>query len=1076
MSKFKIYKASAGSGKTYSLVLEYILILIKNPNEYKHILAVTFTNDATEEMKHRVLQQLHTLWEHPEKSNYIRDLISLTGQDSFHIQMRAGEALQNILHDYSNFNICTIDAFFQKILRAFAKDIGLSAGYNLHLETETAIHDITEKVIANTTPDHKQGKWLMKAALEKIEEGKSWNFRNELRDLFKETFREKFQEKEKQIQESYKSEQDIEQLLAITRSEMKFFEDHLHQLAEDCNSILKKNNLTRISFSNKDRSFYGWILSLQRGDYKEPLSTFIAALNNVEKWYSKSTDPEIKESIIRAYHQGLNDKLNEVYEFYKAHIANYNSNLLIRQNLTQFVIFESMMEELSLYKSEHDILFITDTNQFIHELMKDNDESFIFEKAGNYYHHYLIDEFQDTSALQWENFRPLISNAVSQGYTSLVVGDVKQSIYRFRNGDWRLLHEKAGGDITYHEVIQLTYNYRSCENIIRFNNTIYKLVPEIVANIYANENKMTSIWDNKFEECYNGQEQEIPDNKSGSGGYVKLKSFSREEKEEDEESEQLHKQNLTELVNDIHDSLQRGFKPSDIAILVFTRAQAQRVSSELRRYVELNRLQSRLNIVTQSSLSIANAHSVRLIVAAMSYLINKKDVIQLATIYTEYHQHFQPGKKMSLTTLANDDIMVAFIQKAPLLKSMPVILLVNEIINLFHLGDDQNEYIFIQYFKDALLDYLKKLPDDLATFMDWWEDSNEKYQVAIPENENSLRILTIHKSKGLQFNLVFIPFADWSLDSAGYKTDILWLESKKSQSPGSSQTKTLPLRYDKRMLQSDYSGEYLENKFYNYLDKLNLLYVATTRAVSELYIYTNRGIKFDKNDPKPNIKYVLNALLHHPVTLPPPLYMDLNTAITDNNTTLIIGSKTIPQQEIADSSITFLPTSGNGKNILDSISIKQHALDLRDDPEVIHHEKRESGILFHQVLSQANSREHALLLAEKLWLQKSITHEQLTIFHKNLEKLYGTPLMQKLNRGYQSYSEYSICIHGRIIKPDKFFINENEVIVIDFKTGKSMPEFIEQVKEYCDAVNTLFKKPATGFLYYTLTNEFVQAV
>lgn len=1073
MSKFKIYKASAGSGKTYSLVLEYILILINNPNEYKHILAVTFTNDATEEMKQRVLKQLHTLTQHPDKSNYLNDIMEKTGFDAFHIQMRAAESLQHILHDYSNFNICTIDTFFQKILRAFAKDIGLSAGYNLHLETETAIHEITEKVIANTNPEHKQSKWLMQAALEKIEEGKSWNFRNELRELFKETFREKFQEKEMSIQESYKSEEQIEELMAYSKAEMKIFEDELNRQISACNAILKKHELNRSSFSGKDRSFYGWVINLQNGEYKDPGNSFTNALNNVEKWYTKSGDPQLRESIIASYNNGLNDALVNLYNYYQAHIANYNSNLLVKQNLTQFVIFESMVEELSNYKSEHDILFITDTNQFINELIKDNDESFIFEKAGNYYHHYLIDEFQDTSALQWENFRPLVSNAASQGYTSMVVGDVKQSIYRFRNGDWRLLHEKAGDDITYHEVIPLKYNFRSFENIIRFNNTIYSCIPDIVSNIYRTDNKIDSDWDKKFRECYGGQEQEVPTDKHGSGGYIKLKLFAKEETEEAEESIHASDVKLNDMVNDIQNALERGYKPSDMAVLVFTRAQAQMASQRLQHYLEENNLQSKINIVTQSSLSIGNSHSVRLITAALTYLVNKKDVIHLANVYLEYSLHFHPEQQVDVASMQSSGVLSEIIQKSPILKSMPVSLLVNELLTLFNIGNTTDEYIFIQYFKDAVFDYLKKYPDDLSSFMDWWNDSNEKYQVAIPENENSLRILTIHKSKGLQFHLVFIPFADWSLDSTGMKTDILWLDMKNETN---STSQTIPVRYDKRMLQSKYINEYLENKFYNYLDKLNLLYVATTRAVAELYIYANRPGDFNMSQPKPNVKFILNALLFNPPAIDNEHYISLLKGLQSDKYELNLGDKTVPHGAKADSKFEFINTSGTGMNIMDSISIKQHALDLRDDAEISHEEKRESGILFHQVLAETKSKEQAIQHIHKLHLQKLISSKQLGQFNKDVEILYGQSLMQKLSKGYATYSEYNISINNKILKPDTFYINDQEIVVIDYKTGKPMPEYIDQVKEYCEAVKTLFGKPTTGYIYYTLNQQFVQAL
>lgn len=375
MSKFKIYKASAGSGKTYSLVYEYLKILITNPNEYKHILAVTFTNDATEEMKMRVLKQLKLLAESPDKSDYLKRLIEECEAESFHIQKRAQESLGNILHDYSNFNISTIDTFFQRILRAFAKDLGISAVYNLQLDHDPAVQEVTESVIANTTGQNKQSRWLMKAALEKIEDGKSWNIRGELKDLFKETFKENYQVKEAKIRESFTNESEIEELQEKLKAQMTEFETQIKVICKECNQILKKFELSRSSFNGKDRSFYGWVIKLETKDFDPPGNSFLKSLDTVDSWYTKSADPVVKESIINAYSGGLNDQLKKLYQYFTENISTYQTNRLIRQNLAYFVMLESLDQEMRSYKEENDVIFITDTNRFINEIIGDNDEA-----------------------------------------------------------------------------------------------------------------------------------------------------------------------------------------------------------------------------------------------------------------------------------------------------------------------------------------------------------------------------------------------------------------------------------------------------------------------------------------------------------------------------------------------------------------------------------------------------------------------------------------------------------------------------------------------------------------------------
>jgi ATP-dependent helicase/nuclease subunit A len=1065
MSKFKIYKASAGSGKTFSLVYEYLKILIQNPGEYKHILAVTFTNDATEEMKSRVLNQLRLLAQLPENSPYTSRLASECNLHIDQIKKNADESLSNILHDYSNFNISTIDTFFQKILRAFAKDIGLSAAYNLQLDNETAIHEVTEKVIAHTTAHNKQSKWLMKAAIEKIEDGKNWNIREELKALFKETFKEDYQIKEEKIKHSFQNENRVEELQQKIKLEMESFENGLVEFSVKSAAILKKFQLTPGSFPYKEYSFYSWIVKLGEKTIAPPGVRFLNALNNVDNWYAKTADQTLKTSVIQAYEQGLNELLNQAYAFYQTHLKKYNSNQLIKQNLSYFVMFEYMVEEMMHYKSENDVLFITDTNQFINEIIGDNDESFIFEKAGNHFHHYLIDEFQDTSQLQWKNFKPLVSNAVSQGYTSLVVGDVKQSIYRFRNGDWRLLHEQAGAEITYHDVIHLKENYRSLENIILFNNTLYAMAPGIVSDIYQQETGEPTHWAFKFNDCYANQEQLVPEKNKNSGGYIKINQFTQQAASDDDE-QKIENRQLNELVVDIDDALKRGYQPNQIAILVFTKKEAFAVASHLRKYVEENNLFHKINIVTQSSLTIGGSHTVRLLTAALRFLINKKDEVSLAFVCMEYQQYFLKNTELDLLNQEVFEKIDQFKKNAILIKSLPLQILLEEVIRFFNLEAEVNEQIFLQHFKDAVFDYLKKNADDLPNFMDWWEESQDKFQVEVPQNEKSLQIITIHKSKGLEFDLVFIPFADWNLDNQGLKSDMLWLDLEEEG------IKTLPIKYDKKMQESAFNEAYFQTKFYNYLDKLNLLYVATTRAIRELYIYTDLSKNFDPQALKPNIKTIFNRLYATEIWPEGDAYLDVNSLAPNPELPLLIGQKTQPAPAHAQPTMHTLEAGGTAKNIFETLAVHQQATDLRDETETKFEELRQTGILFHQIIAQSQSKNQAVALLNKLFLQKKLSREEHGSLLVDVENLFHHPNILDWFQHYTVYQEYSFCFNNHILQPDMLLVNAHEAIVVDFKTGQPSALYATQVTQYCKAAQAIFNKPVKGYIYYTRTGTF----
>ena len=1063
MSRFRIYKASAGSGKTFSLVYEYIRILIDNPNEYKHILAVTFTNDATEEMKERVLMQLKKLASEPERSSYIDLLVKDTGREPFHIGKRAAEALSNILHDYSNFYISTIDTFFQKILRSFAKDIGLAAAYNLQLDPELAVQEVTESVIAKTDHESRQARWLMKAAVEKIEDGKNWNIRNELKELFKETFKENYQIKEEKIQNSFRDEESIAQFQLKLKEDIVEFESSLKQMASKCNGILVSYGLTVSDFPYKESSFYSWVLKLSAGEIKEPGVRFLGAIDNLDSWFSKSTPEVYKEKISAAYSDCLNDTIKELHIFYQSNIETYNSNIMVRENLAYFVMLDSMVQEMMKYKAENDVLFISDTNQFIREVVGNNDESFIFEKSGNYFHHYLIDEFQDTSQLQWENFKPLISNAVSQDNVSLVVGDVKQSIYRFRNGDWRLLHEKAAADITYNEEIILKDNHRSRENIVKFNNTLYRVVPLITSYVYKQDLNGNSEWEQMFLDCYSNQEQNVPQRNIGSGGYVEICLIEKGEAGEEEEESSIKEQKLNKLVKDIANVLERGYQPSDIAVLVYRKAEAYQTAAHLRNYVEENNLHDKINIVTQSSLNIFNAHSVRIVVAALYYLTNKHDEVNLANVYYEYLRYVN-GKEPDFMGYENDPKMQAFIADSKIIKSYPLQLLTDHIIHFFDLGSVANEEIFIQHFKDAVLEYLRSNPDDISGFMEWWEEHYSDFQVEVPQNSKSLQIITIHSSKGLEFEIVFMPFAEWSFDNTGFTADLLWLDVKHEKDL------TLPVKYNALMKQSKFYDDFARTKFYNYLDKLNLLYVATTRAVSELYIYTKKPSGFDPNKLQTNIGTLFNYLFNASFELDGDLYTSLEEGINSDRDQLIIGVKTVPIKKEKEIPVTGFSINVPIKDIFQSVSVKQQAVDLRDDEYILHEELKQTGILFHQVM-QTRSKEEAISFISRLRMQRMITTEMRDGFIKSVNRFYDQPLIQKWTSGYTSYAEYSFGTENRIIKPDKLFVGETDCIVLDFKTGKPMPEHADQVGEYCKTVELLFNKPVTGYIYYTQADQ-----
>jgi ATP-dependent exoDNAse (exonuclease V) beta subunit len=449
----------------------------------------------------------------------------------------------------------------------------------------------------------------------------------------------------------------------------------------------------------------------------------------------------------------------------------------------------------------------------------------------------------------------------------------------------------------------------------------------------------------------------------------------------------------------------------------------------------------------------------------MRFLSNRKDQVSLAHVYSEYYQYFSNDESLNFLEWKLKDKMDEFIRTAVIIKSFPLQILVDHIIRFFDLEKEINESIFLQHFKDAVYDYRRNNADDLSNFMEWWEESFDKFQVEVPQNERSLKIITIHKSKGLEFDVVFIPFAQWSLDSSGTKADTLWLDFNEDG------IKTIPVKYDKRMQNSLFNKEYLETKFNNYLDKLNLLYVATTRAVRELYIYSDRPKLFILKHYKPNIRTIFNYIIEQDYPLEGELYLKLSDYRLQDTQEIIVGQRTLPDQHLAAKDIETIEVGLHSTNIFESVAIKQQSVDLRDSKNMLYDGSKQTGIHFHHIIANAKSLKEAYQMLNKLLLQRKINQIQFDRFKIDLKELFSHPNIIEWMGNYKSYSEYSLCLEDKILKPDKFFVSERHCVVVDFKTGKSKPEYVEQVASYCHAVNALFMRPVSGYIYYTQTGK-----
>ena len=469
---FIIYKSSAGSGKTYTLTMEYLKLALQYPGAFRNILAVTFTNKATQEMKERILRELtrlKTTVRHEEKMD--AEIMRALGLDEDGLKSRAALSLTDILHDYGRFNVSTIDSFFQKVVRAFAREIDLNAKFDVELDQDGVLDRVVDRVVAKVMDDEFLHRWLVDYAIEQIQNGKSWDIRRNIKELGKQIFQEDFKKYASEIKRFLKEEQHIKDLQVFSRERKAEIIRISRQLKEEANRIRIANGLEWTDFSGGSNSFAKRFDKL--GERQNPIPELTEKQSQFpeseEHWFAKTS--KNKDAIIAAFHQGLGQILAQ----FEPLLIKWNTLEAISNNIFVFGIFRNLLEELTLLKDEENILLISDANEFLKEITKENDAPFIYEKVGNQYRNYLIDEFQDTSGFQWASFKPLLENSLAQGQTNLLVGDVKQSIYRWRGGEMRLLLEEVERQIGEKSIRneKLDTNFRSLPNIIAFNNALF---------------------------------------------------------------------------------------------------------------------------------------------------------------------------------------------------------------------------------------------------------------------------------------------------------------------------------------------------------------------------------------------------------------------------------------------------------------------------------------------------------------------------------------------------------------------------------------------------------------------------
>ena len=1043
MSQLKLYKASAGSGKTYTLALEYIKeLLLGESYTYRHILAVTFTKDATGEMKERILSDLYGLAFGTADSVSFLDSVSKAlkkagrPMDETLIRKKSGEMLNAIIHDYSRLYITTIDSFFQKILRNLARELGRGSKFNIEMNSAGVRMEAVNRMIENAHQEPRLLQWLTTYVENKLEQDGNWRFKEDVYRFSACIYDEFFQEHEvilrNQLNENPSIFNDLKNYHFSKLREYKAYFKNVYRQVID---ILNENQLEASDFYSKGTVFDFWRnrAENQRGEIGKTIEKLLAGAEN---WSTKTH--KRRRDIIALAENHLMAFLSETVDV----CQKQDTSNLILGNIHQLGLIWYITEEISNINAENNNFMLSDTALFLHRMIDASDSPFIYEKIGAEIKHVMIDEFQDTSRLQWSNFKVLLSDILANNRFSMIVGDVKQSIYRWRNGDWRILNQVAN-ELTVQED-SLDMNYRSKKGVVTFNNDFFTEAGMLLDDKYKDE--LFSSNESPFSLAYNKKyvDQKTPE--KANGGFVSVDFL------QDGETEKYKEAVLSALLEKIQLLQNTGIRAGDICILVRNNNQirwiADYFSSQKAYYPNLT-AENYLDIVSNEAFQLNSSLAVRIIIEALKTGAYPDDPINKANL--EYLLRLSP------TRPPQDESAHDF-------KAMPLLELISYLYRFYGLERIEGQSAYLFFFFDAVTDYLKDHSADIQSFLSFWEDELSLKTIPAGEGIEGVRAMTIHKSKGLQFHTVLIPYCNWELNPK--KNPIVWCGRKE----GIYDLELLPVSYSEKMKSTVFSEEYRHETSLSWLDNLNLLYVAFTRAKQNLIVFGKNKKQLSYLENIKNVSDLLQWLVpelegrRESETGHYETGVLTNIRKTTEETTTNLLKQTPQALHVDFVSAGFL----EGKSVFKQSNQSREFIrsDSATREKYIAH-----GNIMHALFAAIFTPDDINKTVERFVSDGFILPEEKDTYKEQIRSCLQNPQVQDWFSGkYTVYPEFSIIVKekGTITtkRPDRVLLSDNKTLVIDYKFGEPHPAHEKQMQEYLKLLQSMHYPDVKGALWY----------
>lgn len=831
----KIYKSSAGSGKTFTLVKEYLSVVLKQPKQYRNILAITFTNKAAGEMKERIVGELKEMAS--GKPSVMRDLIKeVTGLPDKTLTDNAKQTLGHILHDYANFGVSTIDAFTYRIIRNFARDLDLPSKFDVETDTKALTQRMVDQLMDAIGRDDYITRILVHFAEEKLREEGGWKIDANINSVAMELFKEGSSAPLKTLQ-SLEPDEFIK-FIEFMKDEKDNYPAEMARLGVQALDLIKAAGLSINDFLGKSRGGIAMVFvkiqeKLSPGDYQKLLTSgrFAKALDD-DRWASSKGGEEAIQKVLAS---GLRAQIDGMMDYHANFFDSYMTAYHAYQNIHSLAVLRQIEELLVVYKEQHNLVHISEFQAKISDVIQAEETEYIYWRLGERYQHYLLDEFQDTSVLQWLNLAPLFDNIIAgtQNGSLLLVGDSKQAIYRWRGGEIDLMEHIAPDKLDV-EPLVLGHNFRSLEYVVDFNNRFFGAVKNILA-----ANEMVS-------QIYTDFEQAIRAGHEG-GGLAQIALLEGKTKPE------FQAVALDKLLEQIRTLKSQNFSLQDMAILVRTTGEGSVIAQFLN--------ENGIRVISSESLLLRNAPVIGFIVSLFKFLVSPIDRIAQAEILHYYYSYLDGGAAPEMEDGDLNALESFFDQVQPATQSrvvlqdeksiskifevfpegfkrlsyqldrLPLYELTERIIQIFELRHRSPAYL--QHFLDLVLQYTERRKPDLTGFLEHWEEQKNRSSVVVPEGEDAVEILTVHKSKGLEFPVVFVPFCNW--DMVPRFTHTFWAKARESFD---DYPNTYLIAPRKELADSRFQEDYLAELDRTTLDNVNLLYVAFTRPRERLYIYS----------------------------------------------------------------------------------------------------------------------------------------------------------------------------------------------------------------------------------------------